>query len=165
MAEAEADEDSGDEDDSGDEAAEESEEAASVAEAEEKVVAEERVLVTASAAPVVPLHRQPPKASAERTPAIRSQRRRAPRWWRPREFKDELPGPLNPDSLAHLMRDVGNDLGSVAHDGKLVTRQRVDPWQVDTYADGRKVEHGGGFIQWDGPKTKVARQRSSSRAT
>ena len=73
------------------------------------------------------------------------------------QFKTDNPGPLNPDSLAHLMRDVGNDLGSVAHDGKLVTRQRVDPWQIDTYADGRKVEHGGGFIQWDGPKTKVAR--------
>jgi hypothetical protein len=73
------------------------------------------------------------------------------------QFKGDHPGELAPDSLANLMRDVAVDLGSVAHDGKLVTRQKVDPWQVDTYSDGRKVEHGGGFIQWDGPRTKVAR--------
>jgi hypothetical protein len=56
------------------------------------------------------------------------------------------------------MRDVASDLGSVAHDGKLVTRQKVAPWQRDHYPDGTVKDIGGGYIQWDGPKTKVARQ-------
>ena len=71
------------------------------------------------------------------------------------QFRGDHPGPLNQDTLAGLMRDVARDLGP-SHDGKGAFKQRVEPWQIDHYPDGKRVEVGGGEIVWDGPKTKVA---------
>ncbi len=72
------------------------------------------------------------------------------------QFKAENPEPLDVDKFALLMRDVANDLDPLPHDGRAVTRQQVNPWQIDHYDDGRRVEIGGGEIVWAGPRTKVA---------
>ncbi len=128
---------------------------AEVEEAEE-VVEEERVLVTASV-PTPRYSRTPPAAAPDRVPVEAKREEVGTALVASAQFKAENPEPLDPESLAALMQRVGNDLGSVAHDGKLVTRQKTDPWQRDFYEDGRVVEHGGGYIQWSGPKTKVAR--------
>lgn len=125
---------------------------------------EERELVLASAAeettapvPTVRYARTPPAPRPERIVEPTPIAKEGTALVASSQFKAENPGPLDPQSLSNLMREVAMDLGPVAHDGRLVSRQRVDPWQIDTYADGRRVEIGGGEIVWDGPKTKVAR--------
>jgi hypothetical protein len=138
-------EDPGDETDAPDEEEAPAEEEAVVAEAEE-VAEEEPALVTASVdAPVVRYNRQPPKASAERTPIVAEPAKTGTALVASSQYAAQTPGELNPDSLAHLMRDVASDLGSVAHDGKLVTRQKVAPWQRDHYPDGTVKDIGGGY--------------------
>src|SRR5687768_9817940 len=154
------DEDAGDEDDSEDaeesEVVEEAEEiTAEAAEETEEVAEEEKELVLASAPPVR-LSRTPPPAKPDRVPETPIAKE-GTALVASVQFKAENPGPLDSDSLSHLMRDVASDLGAVAHDGKMVQRVKVEPWQIDTYADGRRVEIGGGEMIWDGPKTKVAR--------
>ena len=160
-AEDDSEEESGDEEEGGEDSEEEAEgaEAPAAEEETEEVVEEEKVLVTASAdAAPIRFSRTPPRASAERTPTVSEPAEAGAALVASSQYAAENPGPLTPDSLAHLMRDVASDLGSVPHDGKAVVRQKVPAWQVDHYPDGRRVERGGGFITWDGPKTKVARQ-------
>ena len=154
------DEEDADEEEAGDEAevtAEATEDAPeAVEETPETEVVEEQVPVTASA-PAPRFSRTPPAPAKERivvetkdeTPSGAALVASA-------QFKADNPEPLDQDSLAALMRTVANDLGPVAHDGRLVTHQAVDPWQIDHMHDGSRVEHGGGRLQWDGPKTKVA---------
>jgi hypothetical protein len=157
-------EDSGDEDDGGDEgdAGDEStEEAEVVAEAEEApadqtpeapAVVEEPVPVTASAPR---FSRTPPAPAKERIVVETPQADTGAALVASSQFKAENPNPLDQDSLANLMRSVANDLGP-SHDGRSAFTQKVDPWQIDHYADGTRKEHGGGLVHWDGPKTKVA---------
>jgi len=123
--------------------------------AEEPVAEEELVPVTASA-PAPRFARQPPPPKPDRIAVVSDPAPKGPALVASSQFKAENPDPLGPDSLASLMRDVANDLGPASHDGKGVTRQKVGPWQIDHYDDGSRVEHGGGVIEWAGPKTKVA---------
>ena len=128
--------------------------------AEEETVeetVEEQVPVTASAPPAPRLSRTPPAPSRERIVVETKEPEKGNALVASSQFRGDHPEPLNPESLASLMREVGNDIGPAAHDGKGVVRQVVKPWQIDHYEDGRRVEHGGGHILWDGPKTKVAR--------
>ena len=151
--EGDADGDSGDESD-----AEVTEDTPVVAEAEETVEETEEapVPVTASAPPAPRLSRTPPAPARERIVVETKEPEKGNALVASSQFKGDHPGPLAPDTLASLMRDVANDLGPLGHDGKNVVRQRINPWQVDHYDDGRRVEHGGGEIVWSGPKTKVA---------
>ena len=163
LAELSADaseEDEGDDDsgDAGDETdAEVTEDAPVTAEAEEVVeeTVEEQVPVTASAPPAPRLSRTPPAPARERI-VVETIEAKGNALVASSQYKAEHPEPLGPDSLASLMRSAANDLGAIAHDGKGIVRQKVNPWRVDHYEDGTRVEHGGGHILWDGPKTKVA---------
>lgn len=125
-------------------------------EPEQAEVVEEQVPVTAAAPPAPRLSRTPPSPSPARIVVETKEETKGPALVASSQFKAEHPDALDHDSLASLMRNVANDLGPGSHDGRMVTRQRVDPWQIDHYADGRRVEIGGGEIVWDGPKTKVA---------
>jgi len=165
LAELSADADPGDETDDEDDVGDETEstEAEVTAEADEPAVeqteetpevVEEQVPVTASA-PTPRFSRTPPAPSKERI-VVETVEASGNALVASSQFKGDNPGPLDHDSLANLMRDVANDLGPASHDGKGVIRQNVTPWQIDHYADGRRVEHGGGQMVWDGPKTKVA---------
>jgi len=154
------DEDDGDSGDEGDEAeaTEETAEVVAEAEAEEPAAdetVEEQVPVTASA-PAPRLSRTPPSPSPARIVVETNEEAKGPALVASSQFKSDHPDALGPDSLANLMRSVAQDLGPGSHDGRAVTKQRVNPWQIDTFADGRRVEYGGGEIVWDGPKTKVA---------
>jgi hypothetical protein len=162
---AQADDDSGDsgDEDDGDKPDEETvpdgavtAEAEAVAEetVETPEVAEEQVPVTASA-PAPRLSRTPPAPAKERI-VVETVEAKGAALVASSQYKAEHPGPLDPSSLANLMRGAALDLGPVSHDGRAATIQNIGPWQVDHYGDGSRVEHGGGQIEWAGPKTKVA---------
>ncbi len=161
LAELAEDDPKPDDEDEGDES--KPDEAEVVAEAEEPAVeetatpevVEAEVPITASA-PAPRFSRTPPAPARERIVVETQEATAGNALVASSQYKANNPEPLNPDSLASLMREAALDLGPMAPDGKGVTRQKVDPWQIDHYADGSRVEHGGGEIVWDGPRTKVA---------
>jgi len=121
-----------------------------------KVTVEETELVPVTASAPAPRFARTPPAPARERIVVTDDTPKGPALVASSQFKAENPDPLDPKSLASLMRDVANDLGPSSHDGKGVTRQQVTPWQIDHYADGSRVEHGGGVLEWAGPRTKVA---------
>jgi hypothetical protein len=127
-----------------------------VAEVEETVEEQEEAPVPVTASAPQPRFSRTPPAPAKERIVVETVEAKGAAMVASSQFKGENPEPLAPDTLASLMRDVANDLGPMAHDGKNVIRQRVTPWQIDHYDDGRRVEHGGGELIWSGPKTKVA---------
>ncbi len=145
-------EDSGDEGDSGD-AGDEDEGSSKEVEA----VEEEKVLVTASIQPRY--SRTPPMPTAERTPVPIAEET-GTALVAAGGYKGDYPASLDPDSLANLMRDAAMDLGPLnktEKPGKVVTEtEGIGHWEI--WADGTKTRKGGfGQINWDGPKTKVAK--------
>jgi hypothetical protein len=134
------DEDSGDEDDSGDAEEEASEKETVVAEAEEVVEEEEQVLVTASVpAPLVSYNRQPPKASADRTPVVVVEET-GTALVASGGFKEDHPGPLDPRSLAEVHWAAITENGPAEKNNK------------KTFTEG---PHGS--VVWDGPRIKTAK--------
>jgi hypothetical protein len=158
---AEETEDEGDEDDGGKETEEAPVEVVAEAEETEEAVEEteqEKVLVTASISP--PRYsRTPPAPVAERQPVPIAQEP-GTSLVAAGGYKGDYPQDLDPDSLAHLMRDAATDLGplnKIDAPGKYVTEtEGFGHWEI--WADGSKTRKGGfGQINWDGPKTKVAK--------
>jgi hypothetical protein len=141
--EVKAEDDSGDEGDSGDgdeedsgDTEESTEEEAVVAEAEE--VVEEKVLVTASADPIVRYNRQPPRASAERTPVV-VQQETGTALVAAGGFRENFSESLTAATLAELQREACVEHGPAEKNGK------------KTYVDG---PHGRAVF--DGPRVKTA---------
>ena len=151
-----------DDDEDADDGAEDEEEAKVTAEAEAEtaepetaeVVEEEQVPVTASA-PAPRFSRTPPAPAKERI-VVEEVKETGTALVASSQYRSEHPSNLTPDSLAKLVVDASGDLGTLPHDGKAVVRQKVDPWQTNVYSDGRREDIGGGFIEWAGPKTKIA---------
>ena len=146
------------EDGDGDEAVTEEIEVVAEADVEETVeeTVEERELITASV--TAPRYSRTPPAPAADRISVSTVEAQGSALVASGGYKANFPAALDSDTLARLAKEVTSDLGPLAHNeapGKYVTD--VAPYQISTWADGRREEIGGGQIVWDGPRTKMAR--------